>query len=251
MPTVTAVGIAQLSALIGAIVVAALAGGSPAVQDLALGAGAGLLNVTALACLYQGLAIGQIGVVAPLTSVIAAVIPVGWALLVGERPSPLALVGVVMAIGAGALISRDRDETPSEGSSRALLLAVAAGSAFGLSFIGYAATSHDSGLWPVLTARVSAVLAVAAFVLVTRASLAPRRQPATQALVAGVLDITATTLLLIAVRAGLVATVAPVAALAPGFTVGHARWYLHEKTSRVQLIGLGVALVGLALIATG
>ena len=68
---------------------------------------------------------------------------------------------------------------------------------------------------------------------------------------AGVLDITATTLLLIAVRGGLTATVAPVAALAPAFTVGHARWYLHEKSSRLQLVGLGVALVGLALIATG
>jgi drug/metabolite transporter (DMT)-like permease len=256
MPTISAVGIAQLSALVGAVVVVVVAGGSPGPQDLALGGLAGLTNVIALSCLYQGLAIGQIGVVAPLTAVIAAVIPVGWALVVGERPSALALVGVALAIAAGGLISLDPSESgpdrPGSGpAGRALLLAIAAGFAFGLSFVCYAATSHESGMWPVLAARFTAVLAVVVFAAVTRPVLQVQQVPAAQAAVAGVLDITATTVLLVAVRAGLTATVAPVAALAPGFTVGHARWYLHEKTSRLQMVGVGIALVGLALIATG
>ena len=106
-------------------------------------------------------------------------------------------------------------------------------------------------MWPVLAARLTAVLAVVGFALVTRPHFEVRQVPAAQSAVAGVLDIAATTLLLVAVRAGLTATVAPVAALAPGFTVGHARWYLHERTSRLQLVGVAVALVGLALIATG
>jgi drug/metabolite transporter (DMT)-like permease len=250
MPTVTAVGVAQLSALVGAVVVAVVAGGDPAPHDLALGAAAGLANVVALSCLYQGLAIGQIGVVAPLTAVIASVIPVGWALVVGERPSPLALFGVVLAIAAGGLISLDPSESGSERSVPALVLAVAAGLAFGMSFIGYAATSHDSGLWPALTARTTSVVAVGVFAAVTRPRFDVQRVPAGQAAVAGIFDIVATTFLLVAVRAGLTSTVAPVAALAPAFTVGHARWYLHERTSRVQLLGVAVALVGLVLIAT-
>ena len=251
MPTVTALGIAQLCALAGAVVVAVAAGGEPDQGDLLLGCAAGVLNVTALACLYRGLAIGRIGVVAPLTAVIAAVIPVSWALLVGERPSPAALVGVALAITAGALISRGPDEPATESTTAALVLAVGAGTAFGLSFICYVATDEDSGMWPVLTARVTAVVAVAAFVLVTRPRFELQRTPALQAAAAGVLDIVAASLLLVAVRSGLAATVAPVAALGPAFTVFHARWYLDERSSRIQLVGLVLALAGLALIATG
>ena len=251
MPTVTALGIAQLCALVGAVIVAVAAGGDPRPDDLLLGAGAGVCNVAALACLYRGLAIGRIGVVAPLTAVIGAVIPVSWALLVGERPSGSALVGVALAIVAGGLISRGHDEPATESTTASLILAVVAGTAFGLSFICYVATGEDSGLWPVLTARTAAVVAVGAFVLVTRPDLAIQRAPALQAMAAGVLDIIAASLLLIAVRTGLAATVAPVAALGPGFTVFHARWYLHEKSSRTQAVGLVLALAGLALIATG
>ncbi len=256
MPTLVTLGISQVLALAGAVVVAVVAGGDPALHDLLLGGLAGLMNVAALGCLYQGMAIGQIGVVAPLAAVIGAVIPVAWALAVGERPSALALFGVALAIAAGGLISRGTEESISPRSGRALLLAVGAGVGFGLSFVCYAATGHDSGFWPVLTARATAVLAVLVTLAVTRTrppSLTARdeREPVVQASGAGVLDLAATTLLLVAVRSGLAATVAPVAALAPGFTVAHARWYLHEHVSRAQVVGLVLALVGLALIAAG
>jgi drug/metabolite transporter (DMT)-like permease len=249
--TLAVLGLAQICALAGAVVVAVLAGGNPGTSDFVIGGLAGVLNVVALGCLYQGLAIGQIGSVAPVAAVIGAVIPVGWGLATGERPSALALVGVGLAILAGGLISRERDETNAERSARALLLAVGAGAGFGLSFICYAEVSDDSGLWSVLAARVTAVLVVGIVLLVTRTKLVAPRTPALQAVSAGVLDVTAATLLLVALRNGLAATVAPVASLAPGFTVAHAHWYLHEKASRIQVVGLVLALVGLALIATG
>ena len=249
--TLAVLGIAQLCALAGAVAVAVLAGGHPGPSDFVIGGLAGVLNVVALGCLYQGLAIGQIGSVAPVAAVIGAVIPVGWGLATGERPSALALIGVGLAILAGGLISRERDETNAERSAQALLLAVGAGTGFGLSFICYAAVSDDSGLWPVLAARVTAVLVVGIVLVVTRTKLAAPRTPTLQAVSAGVLDVTAATLLLVALRNGLAATVAPVASLAPGFTVAHAHWYLHEKASRTQVIGLVLALVGMVLIATG
>jgi uncharacterized membrane protein len=256
MPTLVTVGISQVVALLGAVVVAVVAGGDPAPHDLLLGGLAGLMNVAALGCLYQGLAIGQIGMVAPLAAVIGAVIPVAWALAVGERPSVLALFGVALAIVAGGLVSRGTEEPTSERSGRALLLAVGAGVGFGLCFICYAATSHDSGFWPVLMARTTAVVVVFVVLAVTRTrptflTARTERAPVILASGAGVLDAVATTLLLVAVRSGLAATVAPVAALAPGFTVAHARWYLHEQVSRTQVVGLVLALIGLALIAAG
>jgi drug/metabolite transporter (DMT)-like permease len=226
-------------------------GGSPDADDVALAVVAGLLNVGALGCLYRGLAIGKIGVVAPLAAVIGAVIPVAWALITGERPTAVAMIGVVLAITAGGLISRAPDESELEAGRRSLLMAVAAGTGFGLSFICYIATSDESGMWPVLTARVAAVVGVLLAGVIVRPSVEVPRLAGAQAIVAGVLDVVAAALLLVAARTGLAATVAPVAALGPGFTVGHARWYLHERSSRAQVAGLALALLGLVLITTG
>lgn len=249
--TLVALAVAQVTALVGAVVVALVAGGDPSGQDLVLGVAAGLLNVAALGCLYQGLAIGRVSVVAPLAAVISAVIPVAWGLLTGERPSAMAMVGVGFAVVAGGLISRGRDETVVATGRAPTLLALAAGVGFGLSFICYVSTSDDSGLWPVLTARTAAVVGVGVALAVARPSLRTERTPVVQATAAGGLDVVAAALLLIAARSGLASTVAPVAALGPAFTVGHARWFLRERSTPIQLVGLVFALAGLVLIATG
>ena len=207
--------------------------------------------MVALGCLFQGLAIGQIGQVAPVAAVIGAVLPVGWGLAIGERPPALALAGVGLAVLAGAMISADKDEQRAEGARAALLLAVLAGIGFGVSFILFADSSHHPGFWPVLSARVAAVAGVWLVVFLTRSPRTLSPTPRKLAASAGLLDVVTTALLIVAVRTGLTAVVAPVASLAPGFTVMHAWWYLHEKVSRLQTVGLGIALVGLSLIAVG
>lgn len=246
--TLTVLAFAQLTALVGAIVVALAAGGPVTAVVVWLGATAGVLNVLALACLYQGLAIGQIGEVAPVAAVVGAVIPVAWALATGERPAALALVGSALAVVAGGLISLDRDAR--RGGREGRVLALAAGVGFGTSFILFAEASHHSGFWPVLTGRVAAVLGVGVVFVAARAPRSLPSLPRWQAVGAGLLDVVATTLLLVAVRHGLVAEVAPVAALAPAFTVLGAWWFLHERASRVQAAGFGLAVAGLVLIAT-
>ncbi len=248
--TLTVLGIAQVAAVIGAIVVAFVAGGPLSESVVLLGIGAGALNVTALGCLYQGLAIGQIGEVAPVAAVVSAIIPVTWGLAAGERPPALALLGGSLAVVAAGLITLERDERNGIRVGRAHILALAAGVGFGTAFILFASASHHSGFWPVLTARLAAVVGIGLVVLASRAprSLPPR--PRLLAIGAGLLDVLATALLLVAVRLGLVATVAPVAALAPAFTVLGAWWYLREKASKVQVFGIALALMGLVLIAT-
>jgi len=248
--TLTVLAVAQVVALAGAVIVAFVAGGPLTAGVVWLGAGAGALNVLALGCLYQGLAIGQIGEVAPVAAVVGAVIPVAWALAAGERPAALALVGSVLAVFAGGLISLDRDERRGLRDGRALVLALAAGVGFGTSFILFAEASHHSGFWPVLTGRVAAVVGVGLVFVVAGAPRSLPSPPRWLAVGAGILDVLATALLLVAVRLGLVAVVAPVAALAPAFTVLGAWWFLHERASPVQVVGFGLALVGLVLIAT-
>jgi uncharacterized membrane protein len=243
----------QVCALLGAVAVAMIAGGDPHGGDFALGAVGGVLNVAALGCLYQGLAIGRAGVVAPIAAVVGAVIPVVWGLLSGENPANAALVGVVLAVVAGALISVERAEHPTSdtGGRMALALAFAAGVGFGFSFVCYGSTRDASEFWPVLSGRVAAVLAVVVVAVVLRISPVLTRTARLEAVVAGVLDVGATALLLVAIRNGLFSTVAPVAALAPAFTVGHAWWFLRQQPTRMQIVGLVVALAGLVLIAVG
>ncbi len=207
--------------------------------------------MTALGCLYRGLAIGQIGQVAPVAAVVGAVVPITWGLASGERPSTITLVGVALAVVAGALVSGERQERRGPLFGRALPLAIAAGVGFGTSFILFSSTPHTSGFWPVLSARIAATVGVGVVLLASRVSLTVPVGPRRQAVTAGGLDVAATTLLLVALRHGLTAVVAPIASLAPGFTVMEAWWLLRERASRVQVVGLVVALVGLALIAAG
>ena len=220
---------AQL-ALVGALAIALIWGGPLTANAVVLGVGAGLLNVIALGCLFQGLATGQIGQVAPIAAVIGAIIPVGWGLAIGERPPALALAGVGLAVLAGALISAEKDEQRSEGARVALLLAVLAGIGFGTSFILFADSSHHPGFWPVLSARTCRGRRGVAHRRGHRCaqdSLAPpsRDWPPRP----GCSMWRRPTLLIVAVRTGTDRGGRPVASLAPGFTVMHAWWYLHER----------------------
>ena len=248
--------VAQISALAGAVLVATLISADVTGRDLAFGAVAGSANVLGLGLLYHGLAHGQMSTVAPVTAVVGAIVPVSWGLIEGERPSALVLVGVGCALVAGALLAREEDGGPKVGGRSQLLVAGVAGAALGTSFIMFAKTSSASGYWPVLSARLAAVVLVGLVVLVLVLARPgsvtfPAGRDRALALGAGGLDVLATTLLVIAVRRELAVVVAPVASLAPGMTVVLAWRVLHERIGRSQLVGLGVAGLGLILIASG
>jgi drug/metabolite transporter (DMT)-like permease len=245
--------VAQVCAAIGAAIVALTFSGDPIGRDLAYGAAAGLVNAIGLGFLYRGLAVGRMGIVAPVAAVVGAVIPVVWGLVTGERPGAVVIVGVAVAVVAGGLVAREEDDSGGGATARSVAIAVAAGAGLGTSFILFAHTSTDSGLWPVLAARVLAVLGVGIAVAVT-ARGASMRLPALAgrlAAIAGVFDVVATALLLVAIRDDLAVVVAPIVALAPAFTVVWAWTVLREPASRVQIAGLALALAGLVLIAAG
>lgn len=253
-PAAVVLLVAQLCAAAGAVVLAFAISGDPVGRDVAYGAAAGLVNAVGLGLLYRGLAVGRMGIVAPVAAVVAAVIPVAWGLLDGERPGSIVLVGVVVAIVAGGLIAREHDANTGS-AGRSVLIAALAGTGLGTSFILFAHTGADSGMWPVLSARVLAVIgvgaAVALMVATGRTSARVDRTPAALAAIAGAFDVIATALLLVAIREDLAVVVAPIAALAPGFTVVWAWTLLREPASRVQVAGLALALCGLVLIAAG
>jgi drug/metabolite transporter (DMT)-like permease len=253
--TVAVLFVAQCVAVVVAVIVAALVGADVSSSDLAYGAAAGVGTVTGLGLLYHGLAHGRISVVAPLTAVVGAIVPIGWALARGERPATVVLVGAACAVIAGALIAREREPADAAGRiGTGAGYALGAGVLLGSSLVLYAETSDASGFWPVLAARATAliVVGVAFAVLAVRSQVAlPAGASRSLAFGAGLLDVGATALLVVAVRHGLLAVVAPVVALAPAFTVLWAWIVLRESIARSQLFGLGLALVGLVLVASG
>jgi drug/metabolite transporter (DMT)-like permease len=255
-PTLTVLFVAQIAAVAGAALVCVFVHGHVAAHDIAFGALAGSFNIIGIGLLYQGLAVERMGVVAPLTAVVSSMVPIAWGVANGERPSVIVIVGVLFALVAGALISRasGNDVSASAGYS-ALIWATGAGVCLGTSLVLYAQTSSGSGMWPVLTARAAAFGLVALALLFVASRRAPVPFPAAAdrrlATGAGVLDVTASTLLLLAVRRGLLVVVAPLAALAPAATVLLARVVLHEHLHPIQRVGLLLALVGIVLIVAG
>ena len=215
-PTPIVLFVAQLSAGLGAIVLAFAFTGDPIGRDLAYGAAAGLVNAIGLGFLYQGLSTGRMGLVAPIAAVVGAVIPVAWGLISGEEPGAVVIIGVLVAVAAGALISRETDDAPGANASRSVVIALIAGAGLGTSFVLFAQTGADSGLWPVLSARVLAVLGRRrGHRCSPRAGSrsGSRRFPRRLAILAGLCDVGATAFLVYAIRHDLAVVVAPIAAL--------------------------------------
>jgi uncharacterized membrane protein len=257
-PVAAVVVLSQVTGLPLLAVLVVVAGGEVTARVLALGAAAGVAGGVGLVCLYRGLASGRMSVVAPITAVGAAIVPVLWGLAQGERPSRVALVGVVLAVVAVALISHTADEAV-DGTDETVvpvesfvLLAVVAGIGFGLVFALLSETGDDAGFWPLVGARVTSITLLGLGVLATRQVLHPGRGGTfVRIAAAGVLDMTANAIFLLATRRGLLALVAVVSSLYPATTVVLARLVLDERLVPVQLAGLGMATTGVVLIAAG
>jgi drug/metabolite transporter (DMT)-like permease len=196
-------------------------------------------------------------VVAPITAVGAAVVPVIWGLATGERPGVVSLVGVVLAVVAVGLISRTDDDVLDGARSGDapppppyLLLAVIAGISFGTVFILFSRTGEASGFWPLAAGRSTSIGLLAVGTVASGRSFAlASRTVVLTIIAAGILDMSANALFLLASRAGLLALVAPISALYPASTVLLARLVLHERLRGVQVVGLTLAGAGVLLIA--
>lgn len=255
-PTAAVLVVASVVSVVGAVVVAVVVDARVTGLDLAFGGAAGALNVAGLGLLYRGLATGAARVIAPITAAVASLVPAAWGLATGERPGALVLVGVALEVGAVVLLAR---EPAAEGTGRGRVAdgvapAMAAGTLLGSSLVLFAQTDAASGQWPVLAARVAALVgAGAALVVLGRGApiVWPSGRDRLLAAGAGLLDVTATVLLVVAVRRDLLVVVAPIAALGPGFTVLWARIVDGELIDRARRIGLAVAATGLVLVAAG
>ena len=251
-PLVSVLAVSQLVGLVVALAVSAfLARTPPTAADLAWGAISGVCGTAGLAALYTALATTLVAVASPVAAVIGAVVPVILGVAVGERPGSMAWVGIGLAVPAHILLSAGPSENGKTSAlvRRAALLGTAAGIGFGLFFFAISRTSHGSGLWPLVSARASTISIVVLFALFSGRSLRPARTGRAIILLSGVLDMGANIAFLLATRAGMLSTVAVVASLYPGPTVLLAWLVLRERLTSTRVLGLVLALAGVALIS--
>lgn len=222
--------------------------------DLVYGAGGGCVGVVGILALYRGLALGRMSVVAPITAVGAAIVPVAWGLIAnGERPSALALMGVALSLPAVALVSRvpSDSDSPLLGARGEVTLAAGAGLCFGIALVLFSEAADGTGLWPLVASRGVSVTLLGLGALLAGRLPRPNRDAVPVIVGTGVLDITANAFYFFGVGTGLVSLVAALASLYPAGTVLLARVVLEERLSRHQLAGMALAVIGAALIAVG
>jgi drug/metabolite transporter (DMT)-like permease len=242
-----------------ALILPLLPPASPSSADLLWGAAAGLTGGIGVALLYRALSIGIMAVVAPTTAVCAVVIPVVVSVLLGERPVPLAIFGIVLGITSIVLVSQQHTAGPAESSRGAISrggqtgvgTALISGVLIGFFFLALAQTKPTAGMWPVLISRT---VSVTLFGLVAAARTVSIRIPSQMTLLVlgcGIIDMLANLFYLVAAREGPLSVVVTLSSLYPASTVLLARIVLKERLNVLQVCGVGCALAAVVLIVSG
>ena len=241
---------AQAAGALVTLGVALVVDGSPSGADLAWAAFAGLGNGIGTAFLYRGLSSGRMGVVAPVSGVGAALVPVVVGVAIGERPGALVWVGIAAAFPAIWLVSRQPGASAAGGSA-GLMDGVLAGLGFGTLFVGLAQVSDDAGLLPLALNQAVAGVAIIAVASVLGQPWLPREGRAALGAISGLLGALATGLFMVASRGGNLTVTAVIVSLYPAFTVLLAALLLREHVHRAQAAGLALCAVAVALVAAG
>ena len=219
----------------------------PTGSDLIVCAVAGALGAFGITMLYRGLAIGRMGIVAPVTGVLAAVIPVVAGFVTEGIPQPLVLVGILLAVVAVVLVSRVADET---GGRDGLVEALTGGTAIGLFGVAIAQLSEGDVFADLATIRIIQGVLVAIAVVATRSAWRPGSLLVPLVLI-GALDTAGNGFYLAAVQTGQLAIASVLSAMYPVVTVVLAAVVLREPVTRDHTIGIGLAGAAIALIGVG
>jgi drug/metabolite transporter (DMT)-like permease len=230
-----------------ALVIVALARAEPLPPpaDLAWGALAGLLGLMGIGFLYRGFATGQMGIVAPVSAVLATAIPVIFNVFTEGLPGELQLVGFSVAFVGIWLLARPES---SGGRPAGLGMAVMAGLGFGGFFVALDQIGESAVFWPLVAGRIAACTALVVLALVRHQSVQLRQSPLHLFVLAGVLDVAGNLFFLLAVQSSRLDVTAVLGSLYPAVTAILARFVIKEHLTRQQLIGVGAALGAIVLI---
>lgn len=217
----------------------------PSAPALLWAGAAGLVGGLALPALYRALAIGKMGLAAPVTSVLAAGLPVVASAASEGLPRTVQIGGLILALVALWFISRPEGKLRPQG----LGLAVFAGLGFGCFLVFMRLATMTAVYWP-LAAAIAVSLALAVVILIAQRGVLPAAPVIPVVVAAGVLDSIGNYLFVLASQRGRLDVAAVLSSLYPAVTVTLARIILKERMTRLQLAGVTAALVAVPLIAS-
>lgn len=239
------------SQILGGVLMLALvplfANQSPDSRQVMSGMLAGAFGVLGLVGLYKGLASGRMGLVAPLSAVITAVIPMAFSFAMEGLPPSLRILGLVVAMMAVWLLSSPSGEQHIQKGE--LRLSLLAGLGFGLFFILMDHASGQAILWPLLASKAGAVIAMSLILVVNRQLAAPPKGQVGFIVLAGVLDMAGTAAFAVAAHLGRLDISTVLASLYPVSTIILAWLVFREQLDRRQWCGVATAGAALVLIA--
>jgi drug/metabolite transporter (DMT)-like permease len=215
---------------------------------------AGAIGGIGLALFYRGLAVGQMGIVAPVSAVLGAALATVIAAFTEGVPSTRHLLGFLLA-GLGVwLISRTEDNALAEngtgsGRPRGIGLAILSGSCFAGFFFCIHRAGQGSALWIAVCSRFASFIVTLAVVLASRQVRMLARPVLGIAVAAGILEITGSVVFVRASQIGRLDVTVVLSSLYPVVTVILARIFLHEHFSRARTIGMLAALAAVPMIA--
>jgi|HubBroStandDraft_6_1064221.scaffolds.fasta_scaffold00051_11 drug/metabolite transporter (DMT)-like permease len=239
----TVVMVAQGTGLL-CLLVLVFAAGEPVPSSTALlwGAAAGLGAGIGLVCFYRALAIGQMGINAPVAALVTSGLTVLFGIWHEGMPAPLQIGGFALALVAIFLM------TFSEGTTSGLALAICGGVGFSVYLICGKQAAREAVYWPLVIGRAASIVTLLVVVIVSGKPWKPlTNRP--YMVVAGILDAIANVLFVYAVRNGRLDVATILSGFYPAVTVLCARFILNERVSRRQTAGIAAALIAVPLIA--
>lgn len=238
------------SQIIGAIILISvtlfMAQTVPPVSDLVYGGFAGFFGSFGLIALYKALSLGRMGIVAPISAVLAAVLPILFTFFSEGLPPFIKIAGFGMALLAVWLLSYSH--TGNRFKRREFYLPFFAGLAFGLYFIFMNRAIHSSVLWPLVSSRVMSLGVFTMSYLIKSDTKTPGRKEWLPIVLAGIFDIFGNTLFALATHLGRLDISVTLASLYPAVTMLLALLILKERLIRQQWIGVAIACLALVMI---
>lgn len=221
----------------------------PILADLGWAVAAGIAGSAGISGLYHGLATGRIAVVAPITGVLAAGIPVvtGW--LLQGTPAETQIAGIGLAVLAVILVSTSSD--PAGDRPAGVRFGLLAGVGFGLFNVFASRFAPGSVFGPLVVVRAIEAITVFAVVLGSRSAWRLPRSVVPLAVLVGLGDMAGNGFFILAAQAGRLDVAGVLSSLYPVTTIILATVLLHERVTRSHAAGIGAAMAGIVLIARG
>ncbi len=247
------ISVVLFSQLIGAVFLFLLAMAFsetfPPLRDMVLGGLAGILGVLGLIALYEGLSQGRMGIVAPVSAIVTALLPIVFAFFKEGLPKAPQILGLALALTSVWLLSFSKREEKIYRFTE-FTLPLLSGIGFGLFFILIDTATHESILWPLVGTRCVSLVMMSMLFLANTNARVPEKSHLPLIALAGICDVMGNMFFALATNIGRLDISTMLSSLFPAATVTLAWLFLKEKLNRHQWLGVAVALMALFLIST-